>query len=69
MQSESFGGSRYFVILIDLLKRKSDIFEKFNECKALVETEFGRKIKAVRADRGGKYLSKDFQSYLREHGI
>lgn len=31
-----------------------------------METESGRKNEAVRA---GEYLSEDFQSYLRKHGI
>jgi len=39
------------------LKRKSEAFEKFKEFKASVETESGMKIKTIRADRGGEYLS------------
>ena len=42
------------------LKKKSDALEKFREYKISVETESGIKIKALRADRGGKYLSETF---------
>jgi len=51
------------------LKRKSEVFEKFKEFKASVETKSGMKIKAIRADRGGEYLSEDFQGLLKESGI
>ena len=51
------------------MKRKSEAFEKFKEFKASVETESGMKIKAIRADRGGEYLSEVFQCFLKESGI
>ena len=34
-----------------------------------VETELGMKIKALRVDRGGEYMSEEFKSYLKECGI
>ena len=73
MQTQSLGGSRYFITFTNdysgycrtyFLKRKSEAFEKFKEFKASVETEFGMKIKAIRADRGGKYLSEVFQCFF-----
>ena len=63
MQTQSLGGSRYFITFTDdyscycstyFLKSKSEALEKFKEFKASVETESGMKIKAKRADRGGK---------------
>jgi len=71
MQTQSLGGSRYFITFTDdysrycrtyFLKRKSEAFEKFKEFKVSVETEPGMKIKAIRADRGGEYLSEVFFS-------
>nr|GFA76967.1 putative RNA-directed DNA polymerase [Tanacetum cinerariifolium] len=34
-----------------------------------VETETGKVVKALRTDRGGEYLSNEFVSFCREHGI
>ena len=78
MQTQSFGGSRYFITFTDdylcycytyFLKKKSEALEKFKEFKASVENEFKIKIKALRADRGGEYLSNEFQYFLKECGI
>ena len=78
MQTQSFGGSRYFITFIDdysrycytyFLKKKSEALEKFKEFKASVENEFKMKIKALRADRGGEYLSNEFQQFLKECAI
>ena len=78
MQTQSFGGSRYFITFTDdysryyrtfFLKSKSEALEKFKEFKFSVETESGMKIKAMRADRGGEYLSDEFMSFLKKYGI
>ncbi|GJW52189.1 retrotransposon protein, putative, ty1-copia subclass [Tanacetum coccineum] len=37
--------------------------------KAEVELQLGKKIKALRSDRGGEYLSQEFKDYLSENGI
>jgi len=75
MQTHSFGGSRYFITFTDdysryckiyFLKKRSEALEKFKEYKASVENEF---VKALRADRGGEYLSNEFQYFLKECGI
>ena len=63
------GGSRYFITFTDdysrycrtyFLKSKSEALEKFKEFKVFAETESEMKIKAMRADRGGEYLSDEF---------
>ena len=41
----------------------------FKEFKRAVENKTGLKIKALRADRGGEYLSEEFKCYLKESGI
>ena len=78
MQTKSFGGSRHFITFTDdysrccksyFLKEKSEALEKFKEFKAAVEKESGKSIKALRADRGGEYLSEEFSCYLKKHGI
>jgi hypothetical protein len=75
---KSFGGSRYFITFTDdysrcykayFMKEKSEALEKFKEFRAAAEKESGQSIKALRADRGGEYLSEEFKCYLKKHGI
>jgi hypothetical protein len=65
MTSTSLSGYVYYVSFIDyysrktwvyFLKSKDEVFGKFKEFKALIETE--RKIKILRPDNGGEYTSK-----------
>ena len=51
------------------MKRKSEAFEKFKEFKDEVENQLGKCIKAIRSDRGGEYLLRDFKDYLIQYGI
>ena len=78
MQTQSLGGSRYFITFTDdyscycrtyFLKSKSEALENFKEFKVSVETESGLKIKAMRTDRVGEYLSDKFKSFLKKYGI
>ena len=59
--------SRYTVIA--LLKKKSDAFEAFQNYKALTENLLNRKIKRFRDDKGGEYMSKEFNDFMAKHGI
>ncbi|KAI3767607.1 hypothetical protein L2E82_17860 [Cichorium intybus] len=77
-RSTTKDGTRFYVTFTDdfsrysyiyLIKQKSDTFEKFKEFKNEVENQLGRKIKTLRSDRGGKYLSIEFLEYLKECGI
>ena len=72
------GGYEYFVTFIDdysrhgyiyLMRQKSETFTKFREYKAEAEKQLGLHIKELRSDRGGEYLSGEFQSYLTQEGI
>jgi hypothetical protein len=42
------------------MKHKSESLEKFKEFQNEVENQRGKKIKALRSDRGGEYLSHEF---------
>ncbi len=53
-------------IHVCLLKVKGEVFEKFKAYKALVENQIGMKIKTLRFDNGGKFVSKKFDDLLRE---
>jgi transposase InsO family protein len=71
-------GYRYFVTFTDdlsryeyiyLMKHKSETFEKFKEFQKEVKNQLDRKIKQLCSDRGGEYLSFEFEAHLRACGI
>ncbi|KAJ9546872.1 hypothetical protein OSB04_019415 [Centaurea solstitialis] len=75
---EARGGYRYFITFTDdfsrygyvyLMRHKSKSFEKFREYHNEVHNQLDRKIKFLRSDRGGEYLSQEFGSHLMECGI
>ena len=51
------------------MKTKDQAFDCFQEWKATVEKASGKKLKALRSDNGGKYISKMFEAYLKSEGI
>jgi transposase InsO family protein len=78
MKTTSRGGARYFVTFIDdfsrkahvyLLKAKGEVLNKFKAYKALVENQIGMKIKTLRSNNGGEFVSKKFDNFLDECGI
>ena len=73
MSIQARGGYEYFITFTNdysrfgyvyLMKWKSRAFEKFKEFRAKVENQLGKRIKAIRSDRGGEYLVGDFKDYL-----
>jgi len=78
MSVESLGGSRYFLLFTDdysrmswiyFLKFKSETFDNFKKFKSFVERQSGCRLKTLRTDRGGEFMSKEFSSFCEEHGI
>jgi transposase InsO family protein len=59
--------SRYGYIYF--MKHKYETFEKFKEFQNQVKNQLDRKIKHLRSDRGGEYLSFEFDTYLKAGGI
>ncbi|KAJ9544508.1 hypothetical protein OSB04_024215 [Centaurea solstitialis] len=55
------------VISFDLLVDQA--FERFKEFQNEVQNQLDRKIKFLRSDRGGEYLSQEFNNHLIECGI
>ena len=51
------------------MKHKYETFEKFKEFQSEVENQRDRKIKFLRSDPGGEYLSHEFGTHLRKCGI
>ncbi|KAK0605321.1 hypothetical protein LWI29_025463 [Acer saccharum] len=78
MSIQARGGYEYFITLTDdysrfgyvyLMRHKSDAFDMFKAFKAEVENQLEKHIKILRSDRGGEYLSGEFQQYLIDNGI
>ena len=78
MNVEARGGYRYFLTFTDdlrrygyiyLMKHKSETFEKFKEFQSEVENHRNKKIKFLRSDCGGEYLSYEFGLHLKQSGI
>jgi transposase InsO family protein len=57
------------LIWVAFLKEKGEAFEKFKIFKDLTETQTGKRLKAVRSDRRGEFMSRDFKEFCDEHGI
>ena len=51
------------------MKHKSEIVERFKKIQSEVENHRNKKMKFLRSDRGGEYLSYEFGLHLRQCGI
>ncbi|KAK8597339.1 hypothetical protein V6N12_065809 [Hibiscus sabdariffa] len=78
MNTQARGGFHYFITFTDdfsrygyiyLMRHKSEALEKFTEFRNEVQNQHGKSIKALRSDRGGEYLSHEFDELLKECGI
>jgi transposase InsO family protein len=86
--TDSWNGQKYFITFIDdysrygylyLIHEKSQSIDMFKSFKAEVELKLGKKIKAVKSDRGGEYYGRydgsgeqrpgPFALFLNECGI
>ena len=74
----SLGKSMYYVSFIDdfsrniwiyFLQKKSEVFAKFKEFKALVENQSEKKIKVLRKDNGGEFCGNEFEDFCKKCGI
>ena len=72
------GGYQYFITFTDdfsrygyiyLMRHKSESFEKFKLFKNEVQNQHGKNIKTLQSDRGGEYLSQNFNDHLKDCGI
>jgi hypothetical protein len=46
------------------LKTKGEVFDKFKAYKALVDNQTGMKIKTLRSNNGGEFVSKKFDEFF-----
>ena len=78
MSTDSIGGRKYFVTFTDdysrccsvyFIKHKYEVFEKFKEFETAITTSSGQRIRRLRTDNGGEYVSKEFENYLKSREI
>ena len=78
MQTPSFGNFHFFVTFIDdfsrhawvyPLKAKLEVFMCFKQFVLMAQNVFGCTVGTLHSDRGGEYMSKDFDAFLDERGI
>ena len=75
---ESYTGENFFILFVDdysrmmtvmYLREKSESFEKFKWYLARVEKEIGKRLKCLRSDRGGEFISNKFNNFCIKRGI
>ena len=59
--------SRYWAVLP--LKDKSGAFAAFKQYKAMAENQLNCRIKGLRNDKGGEYMSAEWESFCAAEGI
>ena len=78
MQTATFSVKRYFVTFIDekshycvtyLLKKKSEVADKFSHFVALAENQTSMHVKTLRCDNGGGYTSGLIAKFCAERDI
>lgn len=78
MHMESLYGNKYFFLLVDDLSRmtwsyfprlKSQAFEMFVKFQMMVERQTKNKIKIIRSNRGGEFVSREFSEHWEKQGI
>ncbi|XP_050387501.1 uncharacterized protein LOC126803807 [Argentina anserina] len=71
-------GKNYYITFIDdcskfcyvyLITSKDEALSMFKIYKAKVENQLDKKIKILRSDRGGEYISNEFSEFCSTHGI
>ena len=75
--TESYSGDKYFILFVNdysrmmtvmYLKEKSQAFQKFKWYLARVEKETKKKLKCLRSNRGGEFISHEFDNFCIERG-
>lgn len=61
------GFMRYTWVYV--LQHKFEVFEKFLNFKEIMEGELGKRIKYLRTDNGGEFISTQLSKFCRQHSI
>ena len=74
---QSYDGHEYFSTFtddhtrwsrMDAMKRKSDTLTCYKNYEAWAETQHSAKLKRLQSDRGGEYMSTEFDQHLKSKG-
>ena len=74
---QSYNKKLYYVSFTDdctrwmtiyCISQKSEVLAKYKEYEAWLRTQHSKPIKILQSDRGGEYLSKDFDNHLKANG-
>ena len=74
----SLSGARYFITFIDntsrftmvnFLKQKGNAFKAFCAYKSFVENQTQLKVKVIRSDNGGEFVSQEWEAFNEKNGI
>lgn len=74
----STSGFKYYRLFVDDFTRftwiytlhvKSEVFSTFLSFKAYVETQFATPLQILRIDNGTKFVTKQMDAYLTQHGV
>ncbi len=72
------GGNKYFVSFIDdytrmswvfMMRKKSEVVEKFKQFQKMLLTQFKIKIKSLLSDEGGEYVNDEMKEFMKEEGM
>ena len=75
---KSYSGEKNFILFVDdysrmmivmYLKEKLEALQKFKWYLTRVEKEIGKNFKCLRSDRGGEFISNEFNNFCIERGI
>ena len=75
---QSYCSAKYFILFVDdyfkmmivmYLKEKYKEFKMFKWYLARVEKETGKSLKCLRSDRGGEFISNEFEMFYNDKGI
>ena len=78
LPTQTIQGYRYWITFLDdatkfcyvvLLRKKSEAFQAFQIYKAYAENLLSRRIGTLRDDKGGEYISTEWDGYMKLHGI
>ena len=75
---KTHGGNKYYVSFIDdytrmswvfMMKKKSEVVEKFKQLHKMLLTQYNVKIKSLMSDGGGEYVNDEMERYMIKHGM
>jgi hypothetical protein len=74
---KSIGGKEYYVSYtdgctrwseVDILQMKDQTFRSYKDYEAWLKRQRGATVKCIFSDRGGEYMSREFQDHLAAQG-